>query len=63
MAVMLVEKKVASKVGMTDDWWVEESVEMWVDPMVVMMAEYYADTRVLSMVAMMVDLMGVLWAD
>ena len=37
MAAMLAEKKVASKVGMMVDWWVGESVEMWVDQMVVEM--------------------------
>jgi hypothetical protein len=37
MAAMLAEKKVPSKVGMMVDWWVGESVEMWVDQMVVEM--------------------------
>jgi len=39
MAVMLAETKVASKVDMMVDWWVEESVVMWVDPMAVKMVE------------------------
>jgi hypothetical protein len=41
MAVMLAEKKVASKVGMMVYWWVAESAEMLVDPMVVKMVEQW----------------------